>query len=169
MRILICTMALLLAFALSAPANDDNMVKNGDFEKGKMGWKTEPGVHVIDITDAGKANKVLEVELDKNSKKMASTRVNLKSKTKALTLTLRVKPSPGFKSATPDGTQLTIRFKRADGSHSFWEKKVTSKDEWQEIKWDYSDLKGSAALVFSIEFHPGEGVLWVDDVVAKEM
>ena len=69
MKILICTMAFLLAFTLSAPADNDNAVRNGDFEKGKMGWKTKPGVHVIDITDAGKPTKVLEAELDKNNKK----------------------------------------------------------------------------------------------------
>lgn len=169
MRNLICTMTLLLAFTLSAPAGDDNAAKNGDFEKGKMGWKTEPGVHVIDITDAGKPAKVLETELDKNDTRKLSTRIDIKSKTKALLVSFRMKPGPNFKSATPDGDQFTLRMERPHGGSTFSGRKIKPGNEWQNYTWDFSTFEGARTFTFSIEFHAGEGALWVDDVVVKEL
>ena len=149
---------------------DDNAIKNGDFTKGKMGWKMEPGIRVIDVPEeANQVNRVVEVTVDKKTARTISLRFDIKSKTKALKIQLRLKPGSDFVSATPEGDQLTFRVTRPDGGSTFSGRKIERKEEWQELTWDFSSFERARNFTFSVEFHPGTGTIQMDDVVIKEM
>ena len=168
MKMSLLAVASLLAVTCVAAAQE-NAIKNGDFEKGKMGWRMEPGIHVIDAPDAtGTSNKVLEVEVDKNDTKSISTRLDIKSKTKALVITFRVMPRPGFKSVSPEGNQVTVRMARTGGA-TFCGWNIGPNGQWKDIKWDFSSFQGSRSFTFVMEFHTGEGKIWIDNIVVQEL
>jgi hypothetical protein len=168
MKMWVCAIVGVLV-ASTAFAADDNILKNGNFNKGRMNWDLDSGMRVIDVAGAaGESNKVLDVELDKNKVRTLAAKVDIKSKTKALLIAFRVKPEPGFRSATPEVDQVTIRMARRGGS-TFSGRAIKPSGEWQEIKWDYSPPENTRDFTFSIEFHPGAGTIWVDDVVIQEL
>lgn len=157
---------LLLASAATA---EDNILKNGSFNKGRMNWDMGPGMRVIDIPDGvGPSNKVLEVELDKNKIRVLSVKLDTKSKTKALVIAFRIKPQPGYVSTMPEGHQLTVRMHRPGGS-TFSSRAMESTGGWQDVKWNFADLKNARDFTFSIEIHPGAGTVLLDDVVIQEL
>jgi hypothetical protein len=162
--------ALIGLFLLAASATaEDNILKNGSFNKGRMNWDMGPGMRVIDIPDgAGHSNKVLEVELDKNKLRVLSVNLDTKSKTKALVIAFRIKPQPGYVSAVPEGHQLTVRMHRPGGS-TFSSRAIAPTGDWQDVKWNFSDLKNTRGFTFSIEIHPGAGTVLLDDVVIQEL
>ncbi|MFH0980517.1 MAG: hypothetical protein V2A79_03135 [Planctomycetota bacterium] len=162
---------LILCASRLAMAEDESILKNGDFEKGKMGWKMEPGIRVVDEPGAAPgqpANQVLEAEAHKSRTRKMQAQLNVSTKAKALIFSMRVKASPSFRSATPSADQLTLRLERPDRSATFTSRRIATNDVWQTIDWNYTQLEGARRLDFSIEFHPGDGSVYVDDAVMKE-
>jgi hypothetical protein len=156
-----------LVLACAAQAGE-SAIRNGDFSKGKIGWNVERTMRVISVAEAdGSSNKVMLVMLDGNATRTLSARFDIKSKTKVLHITFRVKPCPGYKSATPDGNQMTLRFV-GPSSTTFTSRRLAPKDEWQNFDFDIWQFAKSRTFTFNIEFHPATGELWVDDVVAAE-
>ena len=41
--------------------------------------------------------------------------------------------------------------------------------DWQDVKWDFTDLQGKSQMKFVVEFLPGGGMILVDDVVIEEV
>jgi hypothetical protein len=149
----------------------ENILKNGDFSKGKMGWKMKPGVRIREIPDPNNTiNRFVEVSLDKSENQTLWTAFDIKSKTKAVKVGLRVKPGAGYASAIPDSNQLTVRITRPNKGSTFTGWKIdANKGDWQNFDWDFSSFEGERDFTFSIEFHPGTGTVWLDDVVITEI
>lgn len=149
-------------------SDDDNCLKNGDFEKGKSGWVMEPGVRVVEQEEPGRGmNNVVEAQLHKTRNRELTTRIQPKSKTKALIISMRVKAGDDFESATPSADQMTLRMERSDRSATFTSRKIEKKEGWQDVTWTFSEIRGSTALKFLVIFHPGQGSVFLDDVVVK--
>lgn len=158
---------LLLAAALLAmPARaEDDGVKNGDFEKGKFGWDSTPGVRVVNAPVPERPlNRALEFNLLKNEKRRVWQRIAVPHNCNLMKVSLKMKAGPGYKAAAPPAEQYTMRYERRDGSGVLSTRIVEKKPEWTEVTWDMTDFSGSQSIVFSIEIHPGEGSVLIDDV-----
>jgi len=164
--------AVLLLLAL--PAGAENALKNGDFEKGKMGWDTDPGLRVVPIQEimpelAGSGQgQVLAVELHKNNRRALSTKLRLDRKTRMLSIQMKMRAGPGFNPVPPTAPQFTIRLEYQGGA-TMYAKAINPAGDWQEVKWDYTELQGKSQIKMVVEFHPGGGLILVDDVVIEEV
>jgi hypothetical protein len=157
----------LIGGAVFADNAGENLLKNGDFSKGKMGWDMEPGVRVTQQVEGGVTNQLVEVDLHKSRTLSLSTRIQPKSRAKTLMMTARAKPSSDFASASPGGSQLTFRLERADKSTVSWNLKIKPIPEWQNFSLSCPGIQGGQPLKFFIMVHPGEGSVFLDDVVVK--
>lgn len=164
--------AVLLLIA--GPALAENAVKNGDFEKGKMGWDTDPGLRVVPIQEvmpelAGSGQgQVLAAELHKSNRRALSTRLRIDRKTRLLSIQLKMRAGPGFNPVPPTAPQFTIRLEYQGGATLF-PRAIDPAGDWQVVKWDYTELQGKSQIKMVVEFHPGGGIILVDDVVVEEV
>lgn len=166
--------AALLALSLAMPAFAGGVIKNGDFEKGKMGWDMDPGLRVVPIQQVLPASadvahgQVLSVELHKSAIRSVSERLHIDRKTRTLSTSMKMCPGPGFNPVPPDAPQFTIRYVYPGGS-TFSKRAIDPAGGWQEVKWDFSDLQGKPQIQFVVEFNPGSGCILVDDVAIEEV
>lgn len=168
-----CVMAVLIVSGLLhalAAEDENNAIKNGNFEKGRVSWTLGTGVRVIDVPEkAGdgstKTNKVCEIPLRKEHANKISTPVTMAKQTKELTVTLRVKPSENFESALPDGDQMRLNLFYLRGS-TYKMCKIKPNGQWQKFDWNAA-FGGQQITSFSLDVLAGKGSVWVDDVVVK--
>lgn len=163
---------LLPVLALGAgplPAGDE-VAKNGAFDKGKFGWDTSPGVRVVEDVVPGKApNRLLEFTCHRNERRRAWQRITVGNNTHSMKVTFRMKAQPDYAGPSPDAEQFTIRYERRDGGSTFTTRTVPKTPDWTEITFDMNDFSGSQTIDFSIELHPAQGRVWVDDVSIRRI
>lgn len=171
--LLFVTLALLCAPALAAEeeAEVENCIKNGDFDKGKVRWRTAPGMRVVEMEEAEKEgkNRVLEVRLDKRKARAFSQRISIKKKTQLLDISFRIKASDDFEPAIAAGDQFSVRCERPDRSTTYTSRKLEKKGEWEKVEWQFSRFEGARQITFSIEINAGEGKVWIDDICVKQL
>jgi len=166
------TAIAVIGLCLIAPRlfAQENTIKNGDFSRGKMGWNMEPGVRIREYPEpTNPTNRLVEVTLDKKDNRSLSSKFDIKSKTTALKIKLRIKPASNFASAIPDSNQVTVRITRPNKGSTFTGWKIPAGNEWQNFDWDFSAFEGERNFVFSLEFHPGTGSVLLDDIIITEL
>jgi len=155
MKHLIVSAAILLA--ASACFADENLLNNGDFSKGMVSWKGD--FKVVDEGDG----PVAAVSLDRRKPLELEQTVNV-SDLSAVRVTLRYKTTPDFK-----GSSMSIGFAFRDRSAHYLIHQVKPGETWQTVSWTSNDLRGQKKATLRVEFKPGSGILYIDDVelVAK--
>lgn len=164
----------VLALFIALPAFAESAIKNGDFEKGKMGWDTDPGLRIVPIaeilpgTTDTQHGQVLAAELHKSNRRALSTRLRIDRKTRMLSIQMKMRPGPGFNPTPPTAPQFTIRLEYQGGA-TFSQRAIDPAGDWQDVKWDFTDLQGKSQIKLLVEFHPGGGMILVDDFVVDEV
>lgn len=149
---------------------DDEAAKNGSFDKGKFGWDTSPGVRVVEDVVPGKApNRLLEFDCHRSERRSAWQRIAVGNQTHSMKVKFRMKAQPDYAGPSPEAEQFTIRYERRDGGSTFTTRTVPKSPDWTEVAFDLTDFSGSQSIVFSIELHPAQGHVWVDDVSIRRI
>lgn len=161
----------LLTCALASPLwADDEACKNGDFEKGKFGWDSTPGVRVVEETVPGKPiNRVMEINCHRSERRSIWQRITVGNKVHTMQVAFKMKALPDYQGATPEVEQFSIRYERRGGGSTFLTLPVEKTGEWEDVKFDMTDFTDSQTIVFSIEMHPAQGRVWIDDVKIKRI
>jgi hypothetical protein len=142
---------LLLAFPCFSQA--ENLAKDSTMDT-STGWSGDRKFETVDD------NRVLSLEADK--KKTVMVYQDLKTRDLAdLYISFR------YQSKDYAGRGLQLRGKRQDGSHTFRTIDVKADGQWNEVKWRFSEIRGSNELRFSLEILEGEGIVLIDDVVIE--
>ena len=175
MKYALAVLVLFMALSSRAALVAENLLKNGDFEKGSMSWSMEPGLRVVPIAEAlpqapdPARGQVLAVDLHKSNRLTLSDRIRIDRKTRALVIRMKVRPGPGFAPLAADVPQFTLRMEYSSGGAIFVAKTIDPKGDWQDVKWDFPDLRNNQQFKFAVEFHPGAGVFLVDDILIEEI
>lgn len=147
-----------------------NLIKNGDFSKGKRGWGTTGKVKKIGEGD--KKNKAMEIELHDKRLQYLRVPIELDGREhrglKSITVKFKVKKGKDeYKSDNELTGALKLRMIRPDGSSKFREinPHFSEEMEWATMEMSHQ-LKGEKSMVFAIEVFPGKGKLYFDDFVA---
>ena len=170
MKHAVAVMALLIAL----PAFGESLIKNGDFEKGKMGWDTDPGLRIVPIQEVmpelvgSPQGQVLAAELHKNNRRALSTKLRIDRKARMISIRMKMRPGPGFNPVPPEAPQYTIRLEYQGGA-TVSQRAIDPAGDWQDVKWDFTDLQGKSQIKMVVEFHPGGGIILVDDVAVDEV
>ena len=61
----------------------------------------------------------------------------------------------------------TLRFSYVGGS-TYWARSIEADGEWKNIDWNLAFLRGGKSLILSLEFHPGDGTIYLDDTIVTE-
>lgn len=69
-----------------------------------------------------------------------------------------------YKSSDYKGRGLQLRGKRDNGSSTFRNVEPKVSGDWVEYRWEFSEIRGSKKMVFSLELLEGEGTVLFDDV-----
>ena len=171
----LAVLVLFMALSSRAALVAENLLKNGDFEKGRMSWSMEPGLRVVPIAEAlpqapdPARGQVLAVDLHKSNRLTLSDRIRIDRKTRALVIRMKVRPGPGFAPLAADVPQFTLRMEYSSGGAIFVAKTIDPKGDWQDVKWDFPDLRNNQQFKFVVEFHPGAGIFLVDDILIEEI
>ena len=175
MKYALAVVVMLMALSSRAALVAENLLKNGDFEKGRMSWSMEPGLRVVPIAEVlpqapdPARGQVLAVDLHKSNRLTLSDRIRIDRKTRALVIRMKVRPGPGFNPLAADVPQFTLRMEYSSGGAIFVAKTIDPKGDWQDVKWDFPDLRNNQQFKFLVEFHPGAGVFLVDDILIEEI
>lgn len=144
--------ALALLFTCSAALSfaGENLFKNSDVNTPTV-WQGDRKF------DKDGENKVIKIVAKKSDTQKFLQEVSV-GDAKDLVLSFR------YKSADYKGRGLQLRGKRENGSSTF--RNVTPKvsGEWVQYTWDFSEIRDSKRMVFSIEVLEGEGVFLFDDI-----
>lgn len=152
----VSALGLLFLFSpLFKASAEENLLKNGDFEKGTSRWKGSRDDEELD------GNKVLAVEADADEMQFFSQEID-PDDYKDLHLVFRYKSSEDYK-----GRGLTIRWKRPDGSSTYRSISIKAAQDWEEEEWNFDQVRGARTINFIIEVKEGEGTLYFDDFVIK--
>ncbi len=127
-----------------------NLIKNGDFSRGKSSWKSKLKLKQIKDHD----NKYLEITVPKTRELLKlEQKISLSKKTVALKISAKVK------SDTVKAMALTLYTSKT--RRGWCLKKITPK--WATVEWNYKNLSDSR-LEFKIWFEKGIGKVYIDDV-----
>jgi len=137
-----------------------NIVKNGDFEKGKKNWKGKS--KVVSLNE----ENVLAIEL-KNKKKIdaaATQRLNTKGK-KGVEFSFRMHCSEDY---VGEGLEVHVGHHQLKGIRFSIDAKAAKKKGWHVCNGKIEDLDRKNPDIY---FTPqkGEGKLYIDDIVVKEL
>jgi hypothetical protein len=136
------------------------LLKNGGFNDGKRRWDTDKGMRVIEEED----NQFLAIELDNNKDRYLRQRFKRDAEAGGIILSTRIKAEsdePG------DTLSYTLRFSYVGGS-TYWARSIEADGEWKNIDWNLAFLRGGKSLILSLEFHPGDGTIYLDDTIVTE-
>jgi hypothetical protein len=173
-------LAFFLSVGVSAAVAQEaegNLIRNGDFSKGKSGWDGDGSVQEIEGYEGGKA---LRVKLSRSDVKYLTTNLEKTSKFSALNIKFKAKTSEDFErnkglekldrdgnthQMIPDGSAFSIELV---GSGYFIYKpfKLKELNEWQDFSVTIPNTaRGDAGLRFNFFVPPGRGELYFDDIV----
>lgn len=137
-----------------------NLLKNGDFSKGKTAWDMDRGVEVAE-TEGRPALKI-KLSPDRVVRVTQKLGAGVPRDARQFQALVQVRPSPETRLDKPE---VTLRFGSSMETAAALPRKVRSGGAWHEIKWTRTaDFQGISPLMFGIEAGPGEGEIWVDDV-----
>ncbi|AHF90736.1 hypothetical protein OPIT5_11515 [Opitutaceae bacterium TAV5] len=144
---------LVLASLVPVVACAENLFKNSDMN-GSGGWKGDRKYETVD------GNRALSLSAEK--KKIVSFSQDVKSK--GITdLVLKFR----YKTSDYKGRGLELRGKRDDGSSTFRTSDLKADDKWHAYTWNFSHVRGSETILFSIELLEGEGKVLFDDITVE--
>ncbi len=137
-----------------------NLLKNGDFSKGKTAWDMDRGVEVAE-TEGRPALKI-KLSPDRVVRVTQKLGAGVPRDARQFQALVQVRLSPETRLDKPE---VTLRFGSSVQTAAALPRKVRSGGAWHEIKWTRTaDFQGISPLMFGIEAGPGEGEIWVDDV-----
>lgn len=153
------------ASAVRGPGTDrsglpPNLLKNGDFAKGKVAWDMDRGAEVEEM-EGGRALKI-KLSPDRAVRVTQRLGAGVPRDARQFQALVQVRLSPETRLDKPE---VTLRFGSSMETAAALPRKVRSGGAWYEIKWTRTaDFQGISPLMFGIEAGPGEGEIWVDDV-----
>jgi hypothetical protein len=153
--------ALALASAPSTLAAEaENLLKNGDFEKGVTYWRGDRKV----IGEEGKPeNHVAQVDVNKRQARFFHQEADTRDM-KDIRLTFRMKASADYK-----GRGVQLRFKRRQGGFTYRDLDVAAGADWKDVTWNFGEIRGENKLVLEVEVKDGDaGSVYFDDFVLVE-
>lgn len=143
----------------------ENLVKNGDFERGDAGWHGDFNLEIM--TDGGAANKVLAVEVDNKDNRSFEYQKSLKVKgLKAVRVSFRVRTSEDYVDATGRGVSLVLE---RDNTYFDQVFPIQPSLAWKYCYWDFDAIDESKTLELEMLIKPGRGTLYFDDITLTEL
>jgi hypothetical protein len=145
-------------FIFSTYAADD-LIKNGDFEKGKTRWS---GDLKVEFETADKTNKICRIELDKKDSVTFNQKVSTSGSTTSLILRYKVRKSSDYEGYE----HFNIHAKGNNGAISSKGQKVPVNMEWNPMELKIPEELYKERTI-KILFHvlPGNsGFLFFDDI-----
>jgi hypothetical protein len=160
LRINALSLLIVLTLGLAGTVHaDDELLRNGDFSRGKSGWKGEGKV-----TEDDKENKYIEIRVDaKDILDFYQEDLDVKN-VKDLVLTFRYKTSADY-----SGRGFQLEFVRPTGGFTYRTVSIQSTPEWKSYTWNFARTKDSDELTLRIKILEGDGEIMFDDfsVTAK--
>lgn len=142
--------SLLLCLVCTASAAEDNLFKNSDVNTPTV-WQGDRKF------DKDGENKVLKLVARKNDTQKFFQEIGVGG-AKDLVLVFR------YKTADYKGRGVQLRGKRENGSSTFRNIDPKATGDWIEYRWDFSEIRDSKRMTFSIELQEGEGSVLFDDI-----
>ena len=147
------SLVLLLGLLIPALCVAENLFTNSNMDT-TGGWKGDRRFEKVED------NAVISLEAKKNKTSSFSQDVNT---AKALGLVLKFR----YRTADYAGRGLQLRASRTDGSSTFHDQKLVADDKWHDASWNFSEVRGSNRINFSIELLEGTGKVLFDDVTVE--
>ena len=188
MRNSILSLTLALATAASVEAQ---VLKNGDFAKGKAFWEGGGG-KVIYLDDAGeptndkeKGQPVLEVNLSKTNLIEIRQRFTLAHGQKSMKATVIAKASADYvrndkaQKWTPNNTWepggwwvwSALVYPKVDfcmrvdaNTHYYLPRSLKAGGAWQTLSGEFKDMNNQGSKVFNIVLPAGDGTIWIKSI-----
>ncbi len=137
---------------IACTVNADELLRNGDFERGTSGWKGDRKV----VEYSGN-NKVCEIKVDDDIQSFYQEDLDVKD-LKDIVLTFKYKVSSDYK-----GRGLTMKFIRPDRGFTYRTIDLKGGDKWHTYKWNFGEIRGADEITLEIEILEGEGTILLDD------
>ena len=144
---------LLLGLLLPGLCLAENLVTNSNMET-TGGWRGDRRFEKVED------NAVISMEAKKNKTVSFSQDVNT---AKALGLVLKFR----YRTADYAGRGLQLRGSRNDGGSTLHNRTLVADDKWHDVSWNFSEVRGSNRINFSIELLEGTGKVLFDDVTVE--
>jgi hypothetical protein len=142
---------VLLILILPLGVYAENLAKDSTMDT-TTGWSGDRKFETVED------NRVLVLEAEKKKTVVISQEIKTRD-ISDLYITLR------YRTKDYKGRGLQFRGKRQDGSSTFRTHELKADGTWHELKWRFSEIRGTNELRFSIELLQGQGTVLIDDVV----
>lgn len=174
MRKIFCILGMIQLVFMGAMntqgAEGDELLRNGDFEKGRSGWKGDGRVSEEEVESGeGKSqNKVMILEVKRREDEEVYQEVRTR-KLREIHVKGRYRVSEDY-----DGLGIMMKFKRPDGSYTYHTyeptKKARSKGQWQELSWSFKEIRNASELKFYLVSKQGDsGKVYFDNFSVTEV
>ena len=105
-------------------------------------------------------NAVLSLEAKKNKPVYFSQDVNTR---KATDVVLKFR----YQTSDYSGRGLQVRGLRQDDSSTFNNRQLKADGKWHDMTWNFTEIRGSQRMTFSVELLEGTGKVLFDDVTLE--
>jgi hypothetical protein len=105
-------------------------------------------------------NAVISLEAKKNKTVSFAQDVNT-ARTTDLVLKLR------YQTTDYTGRGVQLRATRMDDSSTFHNRQLVADGKWHDLSWNFSEVRGSNRITFSVELLEGTGKVLFDDVTVE--
>ena len=150
---------IILAGLSLASIAGENLINNGDFEKGSNRWS---GDKKIVYETEERANKICKVELEDDEDHSFYQKIVLQEP-KDLILRFKIKKSADYKGSD----EIGIRFKEEHASMST-SRMIPDNNEWNEIEFKYTNFRDAKRIQIIFTVKRGTGTLYFDDIEITE-
>ncbi len=144
---------LLLGVLIPAVCLAESLFTNSNMDT-TGGWRGDRRFEKVED------NAVVSMEAKKNKTVSFSQDVNT-AKTPDLVIKLR------YQTSDYAGRGLQLRALRNDGSSTFHNRPLVADGKWHDMTWNFSEVRGSNRITFSVELLEGTGKVLFDDVTVE--
>lgn len=145
-----------------APANVEvpgNLLRNGNFERGKSDWKSPGKVITVD------GRNVLELDTTRREPQTLATDWKTVRDVRVLKISFEVKAGEGFVPDSAVGGDIHCEISKLPRGASFRDVSIKPGGGWQTICWNREVPAGQRTFVFQITARPGSGPLYLSNFV----
>jgi len=146
-------LSVLVLTLVAGALHGEELLRNGDFERGTSGWKGDRKV-----IEYSADNKVCRIEVDDEIQAFYQADIDVED-LKDVVLTFKYQISSDY-----SGRGLTMQFVRPDGSWTYRTINLENPGKWQTYKWHFGEIRGAEEITLKLEILEGEGTVMFDDI-----
>ena len=154
---------------LPAQVLSPNVIGNGDFTKGKVGWETKGRiVKLKEGKEASEGNPTLMIELDKKKEESFHCVFDVPRGTKSVKVRFKILTSQDFEVQESQPLITTLNAGTAQYDGLIRRQELGKSTEWQEKRASVSAI-ATERVGLVVSLRPGKGKVYFDDFVAEAL